>query len=101
MYKFKVALLVALITLAFTACLKPKHSVRVTNNYATALKIAIGPNDYGTVAPNSSTEYKSIPEGNHAINGDVSGSLSVTGKGKHKWTVTISNSGGVTIAEDK
>lgn len=101
MNKFKIGLLVAIVTLLFTACLKPKHSVRVTNNYAVALKIVIGPNDYGSVAPNSSTEYKSIPEGSHTMSGDVSGTLSVTGKGKHKWTVTISSSGGATIAEDK
>lgn len=100
MKKLSVYILI-LIVGVFTSCLKPKHSVRVQNNYSVGLHVIIGPNDYGTVGTGSTTSYKSIPEGSHTISGDVTGSMSVTGKGKHNWTVSISSSGVVTLKEDK
>lgn len=96
-----VFLSVLIISFFFSSCLKPKHSIRVRNEYAVALRVTIGPNDYGTVGAGSTSAYKSIPEGNHTISGDVQGSVSLTGKGKHNWTLTITSGGSVSIKEDK
>lgn len=100
MKRFYIYLLIAVVGV-FTSCLKPKHSVRVQNNYAVALRVIIGPNDYGAVGSGVTTSYKSIPEGSHTISGDVTGSMTVKGKGKHNWTVNVSSSGIVTLKEDK
>ncbi len=91
--------------LAFTSCLKPKHEIRVKNTYSDSrypsLRVIIGPNDYGSVPRNTTTSYQSIPEGSHTLGGDLFGTVSVTGRGSHKWTLTITPAGGFSILEDK
>ena len=83
-----------------SSCLKPNHSLRIKNEYSSSLKVVVGPNDYGTISPGSTTEYKSIPEGSHNISGGVVGSVSISGKGTHKWTITIGSGGTVSAKED-
>lgn len=102
-----IVLLVA-ITSFFTACLKENHSVRFQNNYSLTLyDVYVGTASLGTVGAGSVTGYQSINTGNFDITGTtsagqkLSGSGSLSGKGKHKWTVTLSSSGTVSIAEDK
>lgn len=101
MKKLSLIILVTVFAFFLTSCLKPNHSVRVKNQYTAALRVVIGSNDFGTVGAGSTTAYKSISEGNHTISGDVQGSMSISGKGKHNWTVSISPAGSVTLAEDK
>lgn len=101
MKKLSLIILVTVFAVFFTSCLKPNHSVRVKNQYTTSLKVVIGSNDFGVVGAGSTTSYRSISEGNHTISGDVQGSMGVSGKGKHNWTVSISPVGSVTLAEDK
>ena len=87
--------------------LEPNHSVRVKNQYAEAINnVMIGSVSYGTVESGSTTAYKPVDEGTHTISGTsnsgnpLTGSLSVSGKGTHKWTMTITSSGVVEIKED-
>lgn len=101
MKKYILILSCTLLVSLFVSCLKPKHQLRIKNDYPIALKVQVGPNDYGSVGSGSTSSYKSIPEGSHQISGDLVGSVSVTGKGKHNWTMTIGSSGQITIAEDK
>lgn len=85
----------------FTSCFKPKHKLRIVNNYPLALRITVGTTEYKTVMTNSTTSYKEIPEGTHQLSGDISGSATFKGRGKHNWTMTISSAGDFTVKEDK
>jgi hypothetical protein len=76
------------------------HSLRVRNEYSTALTVRVGSLDFGKVSSGSTTDYKSIDPGTYTISGDVTGSLTVKGNGTHKWTMTISSSGSCSIDED-
>ena len=89
------------IMILLTSCLKTEHKIRVINNYPAALKIIIGPSDFGSVASGTTTEYKLIQEGNNTISGDVTGSVVVDGAGRHNWTMTISSAGTFDFKEDK
>lgn len=97
-----------LLIVFFTSCLKENHSVRLQNNYAYQVNnFVAGTASIGNVAAGSTSEYKSISTGNFNISGtttnnqSISGSGSITGKGTHKWTITLSSAGQVTIKEDK
>ena len=92
----------------FTSCLKEKHSVRFENNFSQRIdNLTIGNASFGSVNPGATTEYKPINTGNFSISGvsanggQLSGTGTISGKGTHKWTVTLSSSGGISIAEDK
>ncbi len=74
--------------------------VRIQNNYSQALNIAIGPTTYGSVSPGETTKYRGVPEGSHQVYGDISGSITITGLGKHMFTLFIHSSGGITLQED-
>lgn len=101
---FSIVIVLALgLGLGLMSCnilMPPDHSVRVTNQYSKALSIRIGSVNFGQVAPNATTDYKGIDEGTHTIGGDVSGVFTVDGYGSHKWTVTITASGGASAKED-
>lgn len=92
----------------FTGCLlDPDHSIRVKNDYNESINtLHIGSLDFGTVASGITTEYKPIDEGTFTISGStlsgqqLSGSVSISGKGKHKWTMTITGAGILEIRED-
>jgi hypothetical protein len=97
----KILILFTLIVFCLTACEKEEDmQVRVKNNYPQALNVTIGPTSYGSVASGAITDYKGVPEGSHQITGDITGSITLEGVGKHKFTITISNTGAITLAED-
>ena len=93
----------------FTSCAKePSHSIRVNNQYIETInELKINSTDYGTVLSGSISDYKPINEGNFTMSGKMpsgatlTGSGTVTGKGTHLWTITISNAGLFTILEDR
>lgn len=101
MKKFTYLFLIVSFLLTLSSCLKPKHSIRVNNQFSRALSIIIGPDNFGKVAAGNTSSYQSVPEGSNALGGDLTGSVSISGKGKHKWTLTITSAGTFSIAEDK
>jgi hypothetical protein len=87
--------------------LDPNHSLRVKNQYAETINnLKVGTVSFGTVASGTTTEYKPIDEGSYTLSGTTTsgnplqGSLSISGKGTHKWTMTVESSGTITIKED-
>ncbi|MCK4664477.1 MAG: hypothetical protein KAT68_16530 [Bacteroidales bacterium] len=66
----------------------------------------IGSVSYSDVNSGSTADYKPIDEGTHSLSGTTSsgrnltGTVSLTGKGTHKWTLKILPSGGAEIKED-
>jgi hypothetical protein len=101
-------LLILTITFLFTACFKENHSVRLKNGYSSRINtITIGSAQIESVNPGETSGYKSINTGDFSISGttssgeQISGSGSISGKGKHKWTVTMNSSGSLNMTEDK
>jgi hypothetical protein len=87
--------------------LQPDHSVRVRNEYHEALiDLYIRGVVYGTVASGETTDYKPFEEGTCGVSAttysgsQLSGTVTIHGNGKHKWTVTITTSGEAKIEED-
>lgn len=100
--------LFAALLLPFTACVKENHQVRFRNYFReTITNVVIGSANIGTVPAGSTSGYKSINTGNFSISGQtqnsgpLTGSGTLSGKGKHKWTVTLSAQGTIAISEDK
>jgi len=87
--------------ITLTSCLKTQHGVRINNQNIRALNVVVGSVDFGKVFTGVTTNYQNIPEGSSPLGGDLTGSINVTGKGIHKWTLTITSSGGSNIVEDK
>jgi hypothetical protein len=97
-----------ILMLAFMSCMKEDHQVRLTNNFSRTINnVHIGTASLGSVGPGQTSGYQPIQTGNFSISGqtdngqNLSGSGTISGKGKHKWTVTLSASGSVSMAEDK
>jgi len=101
-------ILLVLSIIILSSCQKdPKHELRVQNDYFITLDLKVDPVDYGLINKGTTSSYRLIDEGIHDltgkdINGDLilTGSVSVQGKGEHKWTVRISESGNFYISED-
>ena len=100
-------LVLVITSFLFTSCLKTEHTVRVKNSYIEAFTdVSVRGTSYGRIESGSTTSYKPIDEGSFTISGStvsgqqLSGSGSVTGKGIHKWTLTITTGGGVSLVED-
>ncbi len=61
----------------------------------------------GTVENGKVSNYYAINSGNFSISGmsssgqNLSGSGSVSGRGTHKWTITLSSAGTLSISKDK
>lgn len=104
----KKTLLALVISLAvfFVSCKKTEHSIRFTNNYTMEVQgVKAGATDLGTVPSGQSSAYASIPEGDFSITGHTStgflqGTGSVSGKGQHKWTITLGSDKILTLVED-
>lgn len=97
----KLLFILAIVMLCFSSCNKEEDmQVRVNNQYPQALNIVIGPTAYGTVSSGEITDYKGVPEGSHQISGDLTGSITLEGVGKHKFTLTIDANGGIALKED-
>ncbi|MFN8415622.1 MAG: hypothetical protein U0U66_04740 [Cytophagaceae bacterium] len=92
------------------ACqLSSEYYVRITNqNSDDLINVTVGSAKFGAVTSGSTTSYYRIPEGNSAVNGQyksnptvlLKGSVTATGNGNHKWTVTISSTGTLSVKED-
>ena len=87
--------------------LDPNHSVRINNQYPEDIyNMQIGEVSYGHVVSGDLTGYKPMEEGTHALSGTtassmtITGTVSISGKGTHKWTMKITSSGGFEIRED-
>ena len=99
---------VLFIMLLLTSCVKTEHKIRSQNLYSQDVEeLKIGSDAFGTVASGATSNYQSIPEGSGNITGystsgqSLSGSYTVSGKGKHNWTVILSASGTMSIKNDK
>ncbi len=67
------------------------YLVRVVNSRTASITVTIGPGNYGTIAPNDTTNYKEVNEGENEIrlNGEIfQGSPAEfgTGPGTCRWT---------------
>jgi hypothetical protein len=82
-----------------TSC-KDKNEIRVKSTFSNPVKVVVGPADFGTVKPVSTSEYKTIPTGKHDITGDITGSISITKNKKQKYTININSVGIVTLVDD-
>ncbi|PKP37996.1 MAG: hypothetical protein CVT98_05490 [Bacteroidetes bacterium HGW-Bacteroidetes-15] len=108
MKTLKIFIALAVISLSISGCsFDPDHSIRIKNEYSElVLDVKIGSVSYGDVNSGETTSYKPVDEGTHnlagttASSGELIGSVSISGKGTHKWTLTITSSGGVEIEED-
>ena len=87
--------------------LDPDHTIRVKNEYFTGINnLKIGSTSYGTVSAGTTSGYKSVDEGSHAVTGttalgqSLTGTVSISGNGTHKWTMKITSSGNLEISED-
>ena len=90
------------------SCKKENHSVRVRNLYASDLaNVHVGSINVGSVPSGTNSSYYSIAAGDFIITGassncggNLNGSGSISGTGKHRWTITVNGSGNVSIRED-
>ncbi len=67
------------------------YLVRVVNSRTTSITVTIGPASYGTIAPNDTTNYKEVNDGENEgrLNGQVfqgSPAKFGTGPGACRWT---------------
>lgn len=90
-----------------TSCKKENHSVRVRNLYPCDLaNVKVGEANIGGISTGTNSSYYPISAGDFTINGvstcgaTLQGSGSITGKGKHQWTITVSTIGTIAIRED-
>ena len=101
--------LVAISATLLIGCIKaPSHSMFVKNSYPVAMSdVKINNVSYGQIESGATTDYKPLDEGSFTISGTtvngqpLTGGGSVSGKGIHKWTMTITSTGGVAFEEDK
>jgi|SRR5688500_5675754 hypothetical protein len=91
----------------FTSC-KEKHTIRFTNNYNESINNARAGNAFfGTVNAGSTSAYHAIDAGNFDITGTsasgqvLKGTGTVSGKGKHEWTLILSSAGQLSIKNEK
>ncbi len=109
-YIYKFAVVVLVLGILLNACSKstdPDHSIRIKNEYAETINnLKVGPANYGNVISGSLTGYIHVNEGANIVSGStslgvvISGTVSVSGKGTHRWTLTIQSTGNVVINED-
>lgn len=101
-------LVIAVSITLFTSCLsKPDHSIRIKNSYTQAMSdVKINSTSFGKIEIGATTDYKPVDDGDFTVTGTtvsgypLNGTGSVSGKGKHKWTMTIGSDGKLDIAED-
>lgn len=111
MYKMKKIFsvpLIPLVLLFLFSCSKGDYSLRFTNNYTeTIYNAAAGSAFFGNVDPGKTSDYKILSTKSFLISGtsttgkQVNGSEAVSGKGTHKWTITLTAKGEIVFTEDK
>lgn len=108
MKNFKTIFFVILIPFFLEGCtFRPDHSIRVKNEHEEALiDLYVGTAFYGLVDPGVITDYIPVDDGTCGYyfttyyDGPQSGTVTIKGWGKHKWTLTIGGPGGSKIEED-
>lgn len=105
----KISFLLALIPgicLLFS-CGKKDYSVRFKNDFNEAVyNVKAGNASLGRIAPGETSNYENFTGNSFVISGTsdsgipLNGSESVSGKGKHKWTITLNSTGKIDFAED-
>lgn len=97
-----------LFAILLASCGKENHTIRFRNNYSQQINhVQVGSATIGDVQAGSTSDYHAINTGNFTISGTSTsgqalyGSGSISGKGKHKWTVTLTSAGLISMAEDK
>lgn len=83
-----------------------QYLVRVRNLRAAAITVQIGPADYGTVAPQTTTDYEAVDEGDNTVL--VNGSEAALSPanfaeglpGIHHWTYSFLADGGEEFVYD-
>ncbi|MDI1353482.1 MAG: hypothetical protein PSX36_01100 [bacterium] len=94
------------IAVLFISCKKNDYRVRFTNNYSLQVSnIFAGTAGLGTVSPGQSSEYVSIPAGDFSITGQTTtgylqGNGNISGKGTHKFTITLGADKKLLLTED-
>ena len=95
------------IILFLTSCRKEDYSVRFKNDYKEAINnVAAGNATLGRIEPGKVSDYQKFTGHSFMIAGTadsglpLSGSESVSGKGTHKWTITLNSDGKIDFAED-
>jgi hypothetical protein len=96
-----------LLVLAVTlACGSGQFLVRVDNQRSTAISVQIGPADYGSVAPQTITDYKEVKlQDNRVLVDGVETPSSPVGFGEgltgtHQWTYFFTEGGGEGFVSD-
>jgi hypothetical protein len=85
-----------------------EHKVRVKNEYFETLPdFRIGAVEYGDVANKAITPYKVVKPGTHTVSSGITasgkcfkGSITILGKGKHKWTLVVTSDGGCKLEKE-
>ena len=87
---------------------EPNFSIRITNNYSeTVNNVMVGTVSFGSISPSTTTSYRSIEAGDHTLSGttpsggNLSGTVTLSGNGTHKWTMTITSSGSLSLSLDQ
>jgi hypothetical protein len=100
-------LLVFSFVLFLSSCSKDDYSIRFKNNFTETINdVAAGSTYIGTVAPGQTSAYQPFTAHSFIISGTsvtgrtLSGTEAVSGKGTHKWTITLNSAGVVSMAED-
>lgn len=86
---------------------KTEHSIRVKNELSLTLNnVKVGSVEYGDVDAGEITDYKVVEEGKNSVGGysdnggTLEGTVTVSGSGVHKYTLTIQTNGDLDISED-
>lgn len=98
------------ISMIFVVSCGTNHQVRVKNNSgSTIYNFTVGSVDIGTISNNTTSSYYPIETGSHDIDGnytssgyqyDISGMITVLGRGDHDWTISIKSDGSASVSED-
>jgi hypothetical protein len=108
MKSLKTFFIVMLIAVLSEGCtLRPDHYIRVKNEHHEALiDLYVGAAFYGLVDPGVTTDYIPVDDGTFGFycttyyGGPLTGTITIKGRGLHKWTLTIGGSEGTKIEED-
>ena len=107
MLKFVLIFCFITFSVIFLSCEKTEHKLRVINRTNTLYSFTVGPNTYGSVAAGGGTsEYKNIPsETSHNVmaisaTDTINGSVFVSGKGTHNWSLSLTFDKNIVVGED-
>lgn len=93
--------------ICLVSCKKENHSIRVRNLYTCDIvNVKVGTVEIGDVASGVNSSYYPIETGSFMLvgspvcGGSLYGSGSISGAGRHRWTLTLNSLGTVSIQED-